>query len=122
MSQSVQDKLAQISYSDGHVDQVQLISDQANLVFRDWREQVWHLRFRGVVLFQSYEFGGDVSEVRVGDDAALQEALEVIKQNGGKREGYPGLVSVSFLCDAPMITLVFQDLDVEGPVSRNAGS
>ena len=118
MAQSLQDKLAQVSFSDGSIEQINLIGDEAQVTFRDWREQVWSLRFQGVIFFQSYEFGGDVSEVQVSNEmTALAGVIAAIERNGGDRAGYPGLVSVRFLGDSPMITVVCQNLDIAKSVA-----
>ena len=113
MTRKVQNKLGEISFSDGHIEQVQLTGGEALVVFRDWHEHIWHLRFQGVVSFQCYEFGGDVSEVQISSDAsAIRDAVAVIEQNGGSRAGYSDLVSVTFLRDTPMVTLVCHNLDI----------
>ena len=112
---SLKKMLAQNIYSDGVLEQVILHDDKADVFFRDYVDTLWYFHFTGVVYIRTYEFGGNVEGVSARDASPeIEEAIASIEKGGGKREGYPGLVQVSFWVDSiPVLTVVFQDLHIQ---------
>jgi hypothetical protein len=116
--EDIRQELRRVVYSDGYIAQAQLQNGQAIVTYQDYQGQPWRFEFGGVVLFRAYEFGGRVEGVWATDDsAAIAEAVSVIESDGGRREGYPGLVAADFCGDGVMMTVVFQTLHIS-----NAGA
>jgi hypothetical protein len=108
-------ELRRVDYSDGQIERAELKAGCTIVIFNDWQENTWRFEFGGVVLFRAYEFG-DVAFVTAVDQCnAIEEAVSAIERDGGKREGYPGLLCAEFSGDMPMVTIVFQTLRITGP-------
>ena len=87
---------------------------RAQLFGKASRSETLHLNFSGVVFFKSFEFGGDLSEIRLSDESdEIREAIHVIENDGGTAAGYPNLVQASFVAEAPLMIIVFQQLNVQ---------
>ncbi len=110
---SIREQLGRIDFCDGQIERVELVSGEATIVIRNWQEHILRFRFKGVVYFKSFEFGGDISEVQIAEDAEeIKEAIHV-EQDGGGIEAYPNLIQVTFICDAPVMIVVFQEFENE---------
>ena len=97
-----------IDFNDARIQGVEISNGKALILLQDWREKTIRLRFSGVVYFKAFEFGSDLSQVVVNDDTEeIKEALRVILHDGGHAEGYPDLVQVSFLSNAPIMIVIF---------------
>lgn len=112
---SNREELERIGFSDGRIERVELLlSGEVIIVFKNWQERILRLRFKGVVYFKSFQFGGDDTEVQIATDTEeIREALRVIKQNGDSVEAYSNLVQITFMSDAPMMIVVFQEFENE---------
>ncbi len=47
------------------------------------------------------------------DTEEMKEAMRVVINDGGSAEGYPDLVQASFMADAPVMIVVFQEFTNE---------
>ena len=111
---STREQLERIDFSDGRIKQVELINGEVLIVFKNWQERILRLRFKGVVYFKSFEFGGDDTEVQIANDTEeIREAIRVIQQDGGSIVAYPNLLQITFISDAPVIIVVFQEFENE---------
>ncbi len=111
---NIREQLEGIDFSDGRIERVELVSGEVLIVFKNWQERILRLRFKGVVYFKSFEFGSDDTEVQiVNDTEEIKEAIRVIEQDGGSIKAYPNLLQITFISDAPVMMVVFQEFENE---------
>ena len=114
--QNVLRELGRVNYPDGQIVRAELEGGRAVIIFGDWQQVSWRLEFGGVVLFRASEFSGDITSVLVAaESSAIEEAVSTIERDGGRREGYPGLLCADFVADMPVVTIVFQSLRISCP-------
>jgi hypothetical protein len=110
----IQEQMKGISFSDAQIQHVDLINGEVLVTIHEWQQKTLRFRFKGVVYFKSFEFGNNLSDIHVSDDTEeIKEAMRVIINDGGSAEGYPDLVQVSFVAEAPVMIVVFQEFTNE---------
>ena len=100
---------------DATIKSAELKSDEAIVKVETWELKALILRFTGVVYFKSFEFGGNLSEIRLEENSdEIREAVLAIERAGGRAKGYPNLVQLSLVSDDdPLMIVVFQTLEVQ---------
>src|SRR4028118_561128 len=106
----IQKQMKRISFSDAQIQHVDIKNGEVLVTIYTWQQKILRFRFNGVVYFKSFEFGSNLSDVHVSDDTEeIKEAMRVVINDGGSAEGYPNLVQASFVADAPIMIVVFQE-------------
>lgn len=113
---TIHEKLQEFDFCDGQIEGVELQNGNVVLVFKNWQERTFHLKFSGVVYFKSFMWGGDISEVQLIKDAEeIKEAFRFIEHDGGATKDYHNLVQLNFISEIPVVVLVFQKFQIDAP-------
>ena len=72
-------------FCDGQIESVSLNGESAILNFCNWKEEKYAFIFKNVVYLKCYEFGCDITGVRIlNQSQEINEAVEIIKESGGR--------------------------------------
>ena len=114
--QQVAAAIGSFDFHDGEVVAIRLDGEDAVMSFKNWRDVLYRITFRGVVGFQCFEFPSTPEASIRTASPLISKCIESIELAKGTPEGYSNYQFTQLDIgegDGHPISIVFQDIEIE---------